>query len=76
MVCDVRGTLMTVETNWPGSLQDCVVLQQSSLSSQFEAGMHKESWLLGKSASVNASFYIYGKLIREFPLWLSRNEPN
>nr|XP_055210810.1 putative nuclease HARBI1 isoform X2 [Gorilla gorilla gorilla] len=46
MVCDIRGTLMTVETNWPGSLQDCAVLQQSSLSSQFEAGMHKDSWLL------------------------------
>ncbi|KAL4696662.1 hypothetical protein H8959_002360 [Pygathrix nigripes] len=39
MVCDIRGALMTVETNWPGSLQDCAVLQQSSLSSQFEAGL-------------------------------------
>uniref|UniRef100_A0A8C2S8F8 Putative nuclease HARBI1 n=1 Tax=Capra hircus TaxID=9925 RepID=A0A8C2S8F8_CAPHI len=48
MVCDIRGALMTVETSWPGSLQDCVVLQQSSLSSQFEAGMHKESWLLAE----------------------------
>lgn len=53
MVCDIRGALMTVETNWPGSLQDCAVLQQSSLSSQFEAGMHKDSWLLGKFAGVN-----------------------
>uniref|UniRef100_G3UAV9 Putative nuclease HARBI1 n=1 Tax=Loxodonta africana TaxID=9785 RepID=G3UAV9_LOXAF len=48
MVCDLRGALMTVETNWPGSLQDSTVLQQSSLCSQFEAGMHKDSWLLGK----------------------------
>ncbi|GAB5577760.1 putative nuclease HARBI1 [Prionailurus iriomotensis] len=48
MVCDIRGALMTVETNWPGSLQDYAVLQQSSLSSQFEAGMHKDSWLLGR----------------------------
>nr|XP_023406681.1 putative nuclease HARBI1 [Loxodonta africana] len=46
MVCDLRGALMTVETNWPGSLQDSTVLQQSSLCSQFEAGMHKDSWLL------------------------------
>ncbi|KAM5248413.1 putative nuclease HARBI1 [Ctenodactylus gundi] len=48
MVCDVRGALMTVQTNWPGSLQDCAVLQQSSLSTQFEAGMHKDSWLLAE----------------------------
>lgn len=54
MVCDIRGALMAVETNWPGSLQDYAVLQQSSLSNQFEAGMHKESWLLGKFASGNA----------------------
>uniref|UniRef100_A0A8C2MVR7 Putative nuclease HARBI1 n=1 Tax=Cricetulus griseus TaxID=10029 RepID=A0A8C2MVR7_CRIGR len=53
IVCDIRGALMTVETSWPGSLQDCAVLQQSSLSSQFETGMHKDSWLLGKFASVN-----------------------
>ncbi|XP_055456633.1 putative nuclease HARBI1 [Psammomys obesus] len=50
VVCDIRGTLMTVETNWPGSLQDCAVLQQSSLSSQFETGMPKNSWLLGDSS--------------------------
>lgn len=38
---------MAVETRWPGSLQDCSVLQQSSLCSQFETGMHKDCWLLG-----------------------------
>lgn len=50
VVCDLRGALMAVETRWPGGLQDCSVLQQSSLRSQFEAGMHKDSWLLGDSS--------------------------
>ncbi|XP_007497448.1 putative nuclease HARBI1 [Monodelphis domestica] len=47
MVCDIRGSLLNVETNWPGSLQDWAVVQQSALRSQFEAGMHKDCWLLG-----------------------------
>lgn len=50
MVCDIRGALMTVETNWPGSLRDSAVLQQSALSRHLEAGLHKDSWLLGDSS--------------------------
>lgn len=63
MVCDIRGTLMTVETNWPGSLHDCAVLQQSSLGSRFEAGMLKDSWLLGDS-----SFFLRTWLMTPLPL--------
>lgn len=63
MVCDIRGTLMTVETSRPGSLQDYAVLRQSSLSSQFEARMHKDSWLLGKFAGVNASFCSHREIV-------------
>ncbi|XP_042302902.1 putative nuclease HARBI1 [Sceloporus undulatus] len=47
MVCDARGLLLSAETHWPGSLQDCTVLQQSALRNQFEAGMYKDGWLLG-----------------------------
>nr|XP_020654562.1 putative nuclease HARBI1 [Pogona vitticeps]XP_020654571.1 putative nuclease HARBI1 [Pogona vitticeps] len=50
MVCDARGFLLSAETHWPGSLQDCTVLQQSALRNQFEAGMHKDGWLLGDNS--------------------------
>uniref|UniRef100_A0A7M4G037 Putative nuclease HARBI1 n=1 Tax=Crocodylus porosus TaxID=8502 RepID=A0A7M4G037_CROPO len=50
MVCDARGVLLSVETHCPGSLQDCTVLQQAALTSQFEAGLHKDGWLLGDSS--------------------------
>lgn len=64
VVCDIRGALMAVETRWPGSLQDCSVLQQSSLCSQFETGMHRDSWLLGKFVCVNLQFIPREKLRR------------
>lgn len=50
MVCDARGALLSAETHWPGSLPDCAVLQQAALASQFENALHKDGWLLGKSA--------------------------
>nr|XP_056707197.1 putative nuclease HARBI1 [Euleptes europaea] len=50
MTCDARGMLLSAETHWPGSLQDCTVLQQSALRSQFEARLHKDGWLLGDSS--------------------------
>nr|XP_033783868.1 putative nuclease HARBI1 [Geotrypetes seraphini]XP_033783869.1 putative nuclease HARBI1 [Geotrypetes seraphini] len=50
MVCDARGLLLNVETQWPGSLQDNVLLQQSVLNTQFESEMHKDGWLLADSA--------------------------
>ncbi|XP_013925986.1 PREDICTED: putative nuclease HARBI1 isoform X1 [Thamnophis sirtalis] len=50
MVCNARGRLLSAETHWPGSLQDCTVLQQSALRNQFEAGMQKDGWLLGDSS--------------------------
>ncbi|XP_038620834.1 putative nuclease HARBI1 [Tachyglossus aculeatus] len=63
MVCDVRGTLLHVETHWPGSLRDAAVLHQSALSGRLEAGMRKDGWLLGDS-----SFYLRTWLMTPLPI--------
>ncbi|XP_035250744.1 putative nuclease HARBI1 [Anguilla rostrata] len=47
LVCDSRGLLLSAETHWPGSLQDNVIFQQSSVSRFFEDQDNQEGWLLG-----------------------------
>ncbi|XP_005986992.1 putative nuclease HARBI1 [Latimeria chalumnae] len=47
MVCDGTGMLLNVEVQWPGSMQDSAIFQQSSLSRHFEEEACKEGWLLG-----------------------------
>ncbi|XP_029438231.1 putative nuclease HARBI1 [Rhinatrema bivittatum] len=67
MVCDARGLLLNVETRWPGSLQDSVVLQQSVLNMQFESEMHKDGWLLADSAFFLRSWLMTPLHIPETP---------
>lgn len=53
LVCDAKGRLLSAETHWPGSLQNCTVLQQSALTHQFKEEMHVDGCLLG-----DCSFYL------------------
>uniref|UniRef100_H3BHK8 Putative nuclease HARBI1 n=1 Tax=Latimeria chalumnae TaxID=7897 RepID=H3BHK8_LATCH len=43
----LAGMLLNVEVQWPGSMQDSAIFQQSSLSRHFEEEACKEGWLLG-----------------------------
>lgn len=47
LVCDARGLLLSAETQWPGGLEDTVVLERSAVYKQLQD--IKEGWLLGET---------------------------
>ncbi|XP_037552486.1 putative nuclease HARBI1 [Nematolebias whitei] len=45
LVCDARGLLLSAETQWPGGLEETVILERSAVYKQLKD--IEEGWLLG-----------------------------
>lgn len=50
LVCDAQGLLLSVETYWPGGLNETEVLEKSALYKQLQG--ISEGWLLGETKSL------------------------